>query len=160
MGETNCAVRGPANCAAVTGLHLTGAGSSAPAACLGGRHRRRGGPEAPEAGTPIPVCLPAPGLSAPDARHKLHACQAAPHPSDVSPGELLAPTTPRFLPEATALHAVTLHPLMPTLRTPRSSSSLLLPLFPPPPPPPLGTPDFLSTYLETDSLKTPWNGTG
>lgn len=67
MGETNCAVRGPANCAAVTGLHLPGAGSSAPAAGLGGWQRWRGGPEALEAGTPIPVCLPALGLSAPDS---------------------------------------------------------------------------------------------
>ena len=71
-------------------------------------------------------CLPSPGLSTPDCPPPSSTRAEQPLALQTCPPESSRPTAPRFLPEATALPAVTLYPPMPVLRTP----------FPPPPSPP------------------------
>ena len=68
-------------------------------------------------------CLPSPGLSTHDCPPPSSTRAEQPLALQTCPPESSRPTAPRFLPEATALPAVTLYPPMPVLRTP----------FPPPP---------------------------
>ena len=62
--------------------------------------------------------LPAPGLSTPDCPPTGSTRAEQPLALQTCPPESSRPSAARFLPEATALPAVTLHPPMPALRTP------------------------------------------